>query len=286
MDKDTLINYMGWLNAVSGICTFLVAFGVAGEFLVHILHSRWEKQLDAIQEREKEELRESAAAANERAAQTELKAEQYRKENLELEENVSPRRFYSQQDVLAALPAFPGTKAMIEYLPDYECRDAAWYIASVLGQAKWNILFCKPNSKECEYFDGVTVEANVLPPCPPELEPASDAAYLLVSELNKANIRSGIFGPGNGLEKGVVRIRVGQRPSPKDKEKWKWRVEVHELTYKLKKTRDPQEMQELTRKLHELMGKGFESSFPPGIGKGQDGNKPPDAPPAKASDGK
>lgn len=280
MDKDTLISYMGWLNVATGVCAFLVALGVAGEFLTHILHARWEKQLDAIQDREKEELRQSAAAANERAAQLEHKTEQLRKENLELEEYISPRHRGDQSPAIEPLRHFRGMKAIVEYFPEMECKRTAAYIAGILGQAEWEFPPIRANNNEGDFLrDGVIVGINQLFPRPENSEQIIDAADVLVLALNRVKIKTMRFPGDDKLEKDVVRIRVGLKPTPDRKEDWNKEIERHELNYRLKKTKDRQEEETIKKRLHEL-------SFPGVPYKGIPENKPPDTPPTTTNNSK
>lgn len=239
MDKNTLLNYMGFLNVVSGICTFLVAFGVAGEFLVHILHSRWDKQLDAIQEREKEELKQSAAAANERAAQLEHKTEELRKVNLDLETYISPRSFKAQHEAAKALSPFAGTKVAIEYLPDVECKRTAGLIAFALMMAKWQILSQASSTLDEHFSDGVDL---MMPSRDFEnRNQLVDAATALAAELNKTGIKTKPANYSERVEKGTIRVRVGMKPGPDSKEQWRVRDDFLKMIEQMKTGNRPPE---------------------------------------------
>ena len=157
----------------------------------------------------------AAGDANERAAQLEVKAEHLHKENLDLESELSPRIFKDQYGAGKALEPFAPVNAVIEYLPDRECRDTAGQIALTLHDfAKWKLLSVNANSDESEFFDGVIVQIKSAGPVGEEVKRAEAGAEALISELNKTNIKARRHASARNFPEGVVVIRVGMKPNP------------------------------------------------------------------------
>ena len=157
----------------------------------------------------------AAAEANERAGQLEVKAEQLHKENLELEASLSPRIFKEQVGAGERLSKFAPVNAVIEYLPEMECKHTAELIFTALQNfAKWNILEFRANPNAIEFFDGVIVQVDTAGIVPEDVSRAGRAAEALISELNKTNIKAWRQAAAQNFPIGVVVIRVGMKPNP------------------------------------------------------------------------
>jgi hypothetical protein len=144
---------LSWIDIGQNIATFLVAIGVAGEFLGTFLAGPARKRIDASHKAEMAHLVErtataesqaatanaGVAAANERAATLEVEAsrlnasaaeamhlaEQERLARVELEERIAPRRLSADQRWAVAKACEPlrgQTVALISYGMDLESR--------------------------------------------------------------------------------------------------------------------------------------------------------------------
>ena len=81
-----------------------------------------------------------------------FKTEQLRKDNLELESSLSPRIFNDQGEAGKRLSIFAPVNAIIEYLPDRECKRTTQQIALTLDLANWSIIAVRANPDERDYF--------------------------------------------------------------------------------------------------------------------------------------
>ena len=111
MDKQALETLIGALDNWAALFTLLVVVGVGGELIVHIMQSRANKKLVALQnaetiaqELEISRLKKDAegfsldiARANERSSEANRIAEQERLARLKIEERLAPRRINADQ---------------------------------------------------------------------------------------------------------------------------------------------------------------------------------------------
>jgi hypothetical protein len=203
-----------------------------------------------------------AGAANERAAKLESEAaelrlkhqdlllvyEQLRKGNIEaaaaldkekrgrmeLEASLLDRIFRDQFVAIEALRKFAGTKAVIEYLDNRECKATAEQINLVLDTAKW-IVTGKPSDEDF-LFEGVQVSLGtqlpeaVIPTPGKTVSPEAfrdavlgrnravmmmqPAAGALIAELNNGGIEARTSAFTSDVPTGTVVVVVGAKPNP------------------------------------------------------------------------
>jgi hypothetical protein len=163
-----------------------------------------------------------AAEANERAALAEQKTEQLRKENLELEDAVSPRKLVNQKGVADAMKVFvPGT-VVVSYLPgDREAENLAGLIHGAFFLAGWRA----PNVIE-DPEDGIPLQNGIVvsvkwTDTSSDLMPADTKRVVaaeteLLSQMCSRNIkiRRG-FAP-DSVPLGTLVIRVLAKPDPQE----------------------------------------------------------------------
>lgn len=161
------------------------------------------------------ELKRNLVSAEERIASLNLKAEELHKENLALEETLSPRFFFHQDAAIESLKRFEGTKVVIKYLNDLECKHTAEQIAFVLVEAHWKIVAAEPAGDMVIPRDGVTIEIGFLDPPPPKINLKDGVFEQLTAALTAGRIsnyvRNVVFDETND----TVVILVGLRPVPK-----------------------------------------------------------------------
>ena len=171
MDKDALEGLISLLDNWAAFFTLLVVIGVGGELVIHVMSSRANKKLIALQKgeallQESEIARmrkdsasfeldiakanKSAAEANERAvnagkaaAEANLKYEEERKARLLIEQRMADRDITAQQrdDMLQALKGLKPEDIIVDSLLS-EGREALQYagkIADVFRAAGWNV---------------------------------------------------------------------------------------------------------------------------------------------------
>jgi hypothetical protein len=155
MDKAQLETLLTSLDHWTAFFTFLVVFGVAGELVVHIRYSRVSGRLIALQHVEEQKLQAEiarlssasaeankiAAQANESTKQTELRTEELKKENLELQRRIANRFLTENQktEILQSVKAYKGHVIIITRLGDAEASAYADSIMSTFEQAGWAI---------------------------------------------------------------------------------------------------------------------------------------------------
>jgi hypothetical protein len=89
-------------------------------------------------------LAKEAEELNKRNLETEARLEEERKTRLELEEWLAPRGLNQNENVIAPLRPFKGTKVILEYLVDAEVRHAAGQIRLSLRMAGWPVVSDRP----------------------------------------------------------------------------------------------------------------------------------------------
>jgi hypothetical protein len=144
-----------------------------------------------------------------------LKTENLRKQNLDLEATLAPRMI-DQANFADSLREFSGTSALIESVDDWEAWSLAGQIAMVLDVvnargARWNVLpGMRRRTDNSSFFDLVAVQAT--PGRVPEGDRSMEAAKALVAVLTKNRIAA-IVAAGEGLPPNTVRIRIGLKPN-------------------------------------------------------------------------
>jgi hypothetical protein len=146
---------------------------------------------------------------------------------MELEKTVAPRLIeqitVGNVSTLDVLSKFAGTPCIIEFIPDWEARRAAGFVASVLNHAGWKIRSFTVVEKDLP--DGVTVESYVGPGTTvsePEGWKAlhdqwdgGDIIDELVAFLIANDWQAQPGSPYSGeLKIGEIRILVGFKPAP------------------------------------------------------------------------
>ena len=148
-------------------------------------------------------------------------------------ENIHGKTFQSNFDTLRQ---FPGVKAIIEFIPDAECRRLARRIAIILRLSKW--IVDEPIASKIDVLDGVHVFRYAAPKDPTEDEwdaervtPSAKASVALVGFLLDCGVQANeAISPrwpqaGNTdpvPDSNSVRILIGLKPDPYfDSEGWK-----------------------------------------------------------------
>jgi hypothetical protein len=123
------------------ISHFLIVGGVAGELLSHRKESSAASALALIQEEESDQMKREVAAANERAAEANQKAESERLERLKLEERLAPLKLSHEQ--MLALHGFAlraGRHNLdIVIVGGTNPAEYAQEISFSLGRAGWRV---------------------------------------------------------------------------------------------------------------------------------------------------
>lgn len=148
-----------------------------------------------------------AAKANAEIAKAHEKTEELKKQNLELEQAVSPR-IMEQYKSSEALKVLTGVTAIITTIPDLESQKMAGQLATTLNMAGWNIQFSPYNPKDI-YSDGVIIEKNV--GALPKEDIAAKAAELLLDQLKINKIESRTM-PATDLPPNTIVVKVGFKP--------------------------------------------------------------------------
>jgi hypothetical protein len=155
MNKEALEALLSTLDNWAAFFILLVVLGVGGELIVHLLESRANKKLVALQHAETEAqkaevarlnkdaegFRLDVAKANERASEANRIAEEEKLARLKIEERLAPRSLTKEQSdkLTAALGKFPGQKIEImEYSLSREASSLSKKIQAALVAAKWD----------------------------------------------------------------------------------------------------------------------------------------------------
>jgi len=165
------------------------------------------------------------------AKQTELiaamnvQAQELHRQNLELEQSLSPRYFRDQLGAQTKLEKFAGTKFVVECLGDDECRRTAGQIAQALVNAKWLLVSAKSFKDDGSFRDGVVVYSN-LPDIPPNTDPHIIMARMkqsgvtrsicdaVIEQLNRGGMETDGGSSASKHAEDTVVIRVGMKPNP------------------------------------------------------------------------
>jgi len=155
MDKSQLEALLTAYGYWTGLFTLLVAIGVGGEFVIHILYSRTSSRLIALQHTEEQQLQteisrlgsvtadanKTAAQANERAKQMEVQAEELRRQNLEIQRKISPRFLTTteRQIISDAVRPFQGHPIIFTRLGDGEAGPYGDSIIAIFQNAGWAV---------------------------------------------------------------------------------------------------------------------------------------------------
>jgi hypothetical protein len=155
-----------------------------------------------------------AATANEKVAQLNLRTEELRRDNLELEATFSPRFIKNTPTAVNGVSGYGSVKAIIEYVPDVECERTAKQIYWVLKSAEWDVSPARAIPAERWFFDGVKVLCRSAGVVPADVKRAKEASEKLIEMLNANGIKTTVFAADLNFAEGVVVIRVGMRPNP------------------------------------------------------------------------
>lgn len=140
-----MLSRIEWAMNVS---LFLVAVGVAGEFIGNQIAGPIRKRVDAAKEaeiarlnKEAGEARKAAGEAMERAAALEKQAEAERLARMKIEERLAWRRIGPKEHsvFVAALKPFAGSTVEITKLGDSEAGQFADDIIGILAEAGWTV---------------------------------------------------------------------------------------------------------------------------------------------------
>jgi len=129
------------------IAAFLVAIGVAGEFVGEFVSRPIQHRLDMARQNEVAQLQQTVAATNEHTAKIELDAVQQReraakaeRDLLELQQQLAHRQLSTdaRSSLIASLKAGPkGKLSLVATISDNEAVDFANQILTVLTEAGW-----------------------------------------------------------------------------------------------------------------------------------------------------
>jgi hypothetical protein len=164
----------------------------------------------------------------EKYVEAENKLEQERNERIELEKSLMPRRLFligyadktSNLDVLKPLS---GTELIVESIPDFEARQAASAIVSILESAHLQVAHTAITEEPV--LDGVTVDAYLGPETADERQANLNADQEVHSKDLALRIDAFLWANGwkkvalgysqhGKLKPNVLRIRVGFKPAP------------------------------------------------------------------------
>jgi hypothetical protein len=134
MDKPQLEAFLTTLDRWTAFFTALVVIGVGGELVTHLLYSRTNKQLMAIQHQEEQEFQSQIALANERTAIVE-------KENLEIKRRMADRFLTNgeRQSIVNGLSPYAGHQIAVVTMPDSEANDYGNSFISAFQEARWGV---------------------------------------------------------------------------------------------------------------------------------------------------
>jgi hypothetical protein len=196
-DIKSAEHWLSWIRRGKNIATFLVAIGVAGEFVMDF----WAEPFNATIEHARE-----ATLANARLEQERLKAD-----NLRLEAIVQPRRLKPEQEVAfrCAVAKFAGEKFKVS-IPnnDLEALLLAIQLQNILRDAQWD----DDGSKIARRLDDMTIGVAIIPSDGPN---GREAAEGLINALTANDVFAGPA-PDSGIpwSGGPMEIRVGVKPLP------------------------------------------------------------------------
>ncbi len=142
MDKDALEGLISVLDNWAAVFTLLVVIGVGGELVIHVMSSRANKKLIALQKSE-------ALAQEAEIARLHRETELERSARVELEARVAWRRLSKEQQSVIAdhLKQFSGMRVGVSYLGgNPEASQFADDIAATLQAAQCNIYPLEPFS--------------------------------------------------------------------------------------------------------------------------------------------
>jgi hypothetical protein len=179
---------------------FLVAVGVAGEFIGNQIAGPIRKRLDAIQKAEIETLRQK---------------------NLELEKSLTPRTLsvisVNRKSNIEGLKRYAGTEAIVEFIPDLEAARAANSIKFILESAGWKITRFGRSVEDIsdgvavKFFHAPTSDWPVFQAQGKSIEKASALVDFLKDNNWVAHIAWSMRGE---LGENSIKVEVGFKPSP------------------------------------------------------------------------
>lgn len=141
---------LSWIEIGKNIAAFLVAIGVAGEFLGDFIAKPYARRMETAREKELETLRNET--------------EKLRGENLKIAAATLPRVIVfgdrnGDKDVreprLAELRKYSGVRALVQSIPDHEAETLALNIVELLRQSGWNVTLLGPVIPPGLLTDGV-----------------------------------------------------------------------------------------------------------------------------------
>lgn len=210
MDDPTLLS---WIDRGQSVAMFLVAIGVAGEFLGHWMAKPALARIEAARNAEMQQ-------ANERVAQLEKDKLQLQKDILEAELSLADRALPIETDATRKLETFTPIEAVIAFTPDPECARTASQIATLLQMSKWKVARPSPTPPGTSLMPGVIVRVNTWAETEfrestsKESVMAREAVDALVAELKSKKIkaRKNLSPHSDPLNR--ILVEVGLRPSP------------------------------------------------------------------------
>jgi hypothetical protein len=238
---DAVDASMFWWRAVEYVSFGLVLIGVVGEGVVDFVLREGTSRARALGRAsllvlilglagEGLTLFKTNELADQEVGLLRLSATQLEEDNLALEASLSPRTFEDQGAAADALKPFVPVAAVVEYLPDLECKRTGERVAFVLTSAGWRLGPVRANPNESEFLDGITVQVNAAGAVPEDTQRAARAADALVAELNKRGLKAMRGAPDPKYEQGLVVVHVGMKPEPATErllKQWQQKIEEH-----------------------------------------------------------
>jgi hypothetical protein len=141
-----------------------------------------------------------------------IEIEKLKKENLKLTESVSPR-YLEQQIFSNELKKFPNIKVLLVSVHDVETRETVGQLKTVFNMAGWKVTEHHILDVDSSMMirKGITVERQV--GAQRDGDTSSEAAKLLVAQLNNQKVQANTFPSIIDLEINTIRVVVGLKPT-------------------------------------------------------------------------
>lgn len=170
MDDATMLSRLEW---VMNISLFLVAIGVAGEFIGNQIAGPIRRRLDGAKEaeiarlnKEAGEARKAAGEAIERSASLEKQAEGERLARVRIEERLALRRIDEKQQkaLVAALKSHAGARVdVFKLMADVDAEPFADEIIRILKESGWDVIITAAEVRTPPVYGLQCVINNTLP---------------------------------------------------------------------------------------------------------------------------
>jgi hypothetical protein len=205
-EVESAAYWLSWINVAKITGAFLVAIGVAAEFVGDWVAKPLEDRISAAREAELAKANENAATARERTAQLEVTLEQERAARIRLQKQSADRHIDDEQQAIlskAIAAGPPNIRVFLTLLSDQEAAAFGEELAralqkagaSIVGVGRGNTIYPPPVGVIVEYND--------------ENKPT----ITVLKALREAGIETS--GKPTFPEVAMVRLIVGVKPNPK-----------------------------------------------------------------------